>query len=519
VSPSLPTRAACVLVLALLLLAAPSEAEEKLTHADGAVLGGTITYHLEGEAGRIFVLLPSTTTGPTYLPGGHVLDIGLDLVDLASAGLLGWATGMASVTYDLPGDVAFQGLVLYAQYATIGPPTPPIEALSNRVGAALALPGTTVHTVGTCITARQGHSVTPLADGTALVAGGDEPDGLGGITPLDTLEIYDPHTQTFSLLPVVLSHARSTHTATLLADGRVLLLAGYDVTEVVQSTGDIYDPVAGTITPITPMSQARTQHTATLMADGRVLVVGGSSLFDLGDVLGSLAQSVKSAEVYDPVGGAWTTVPSLPIGEDGIIGHAASVLGNGQVLVSGGVIVDVIIGIPIPAVTNKAWLFDPGGPSWTTTDSMSVDRVYHAQVTLPDGTAMVVGGADADFILQNFWTLTSCARYTPGVNPWSGAPSLNDARAYPNLVDTGFKLVVVGGMSSVDVYAGTGTPEQTIEVLPYALTAWTASGEMIFPREVARAVPTDGGERVLIVGTGDDGLTTVDVTAETYVVE
>ena len=45
-----------------------------------------------------------------------------------------------------------------------------------------------------------------------------------------------------------------------------------------------YDPVAGTTTVIAPMSQARTQHSATLLADGRIFVAGGSGLFGAGNV-------------------------------------------------------------------------------------------------------------------------------------------------------------------------------------------------------------------------------------------
>ncbi|MEW6073979.1 MAG: kelch repeat-containing protein [Planctomycetota bacterium] len=500
----------------LLAGAAPAVAEEHLSHSGGAILGGSITYHLEGEAGRIFALLPSTTTGPTTLPGGHVLDIGLDLLDLLQVGVLDPGTGQAAVLFPLPAEPAFQGVVVYAQYVTIGPPTPPIEAVSNRVAAALAMPGTTVYTVAPVVTARQGHSATALSDETVLVAGGDEPDESGNLTALDTLEIYDPNTQGFALLPARLSHARSTHTATLLADGRVLLLGGYDVTETVRNTGDIFDPATGAVTPIASMAQARTQHTATLLANGRVLVVGGSELFDLGDLLGSLAQSVKSAEVYDPAANAWSPAPDLPISEDGIVGHAASLLGNGQVLVSGGVKVNVVIGIPIPAFTDQAWRYDPGTGGWVATAAMGVKRTYHGQLTLDDGRALVVGGADGDFVAVNFWTLASSQRYDPAGNAWSGGPALNDPRAYPNLVRTASELVVAGGLGTIDPFNGTGTPEQTIEAAPLSLSAWTAAGEMLLPREVARAVPTDGGERLVIVGTGDDGVPAVDRTAETW---
>jgi hypothetical protein len=504
---------------ALLLFLSPIAAEEVLTHSDSGALGETITYHLKGEASRIFVLLPSGGTGPTVLPG-HTLDIGLDLLHLMVAGYLDAVTGEATVVYNLPPEPALQGMDLYAQYITAGPPTPPVEAVSNRVAITLGLPGTTVNTIGDGLTARQGHTATLLNDGGVLIAGGDEPDPLGNLTAIDTLELYNPQTQEFTLLPATLSHARSTHTATLLADGRVLFLGGYDVTETVRHTGDIYDPVTGLVTATASMVQARTQHTSTLLADGRVLVLGGSALFDLDDVLTSLALSVKSAEIFDPSTGTWGAAPpNLPISEDGIIGHSASRLGNGQVLVCAGVKVNIVIGIPLPSFTGQAWRYDPPTNSWISTASMSIVRAYHGQITLADGTALVLGGADGNFVAQNFWTLSNCQTYDAGTNSWTPRPSLVDARAYPNLVDTGNELVLSGGLSSIDPFTGVGVPEQTIEISPLTLSGWSASGEMLLPREVARAVATDDGERILIVGVGDNGVSAVDLTAETYVIE
>lgn len=508
-----------ILSLSLLPFVPVVSATETLAHSGSGALGETITFHLKGEAARIFVLAPSGNTGPTWLPGGHILDIGVDLAGYLSSGFLDPTTGEASVLYDLPADPALQGMTLYAQYVTAGGPTPPIEQVSNRVAMTLGVPGSAVNTIGDVGTARQGHTATALLDGSVLIAGGDEPNTLGVLTALDTLELYDPHTQEFTLLPVTLSHARSTHTATLLADGRVLFLGGYDVTETVRATGEIYDPLAGTLTTIPSMTQARTQHTATRMADGRVVVVGGSSLFDLDDVLTSLALSVKSAEIFDPGTPGWTSPPALPISEDGIIGHTASLLGNGEVLVCGGVVVNVIVGIPLPAFSGGAWRLNAAGTAWVATTSMGMVRAYHGQITLPDGTALVLGGADGNFIAQNFWTLTDCRVFDPVGNSWTGKAPIVDARAYPNLVATGAELILSGGLGSIDPFSGTGVPERTIERCPLDLSAWAASAEMLLPREVARAVVTDGGERVLIVGVGDNGVSAVDLSAETYVTE
>ena len=72
--------------------------------------------------------------------------------------------------------------------------------------------------VGSMGTPRGGHSVTTLADGLALVAGGIS----AYASELASAELYDPSSRAFSATGA-LSRARSYHTATRLNDGRVLI--------------------------------------------------------------------------------------------------------------------------------------------------------------------------------------------------------------------------------------------------------------------------------------------------------
>lgn len=508
---------------AVLALASAARAGDLFVTRTGGVLGETLTYALQGDPLEVYFLVPSITQGPfplaLFCPGDpRVIQVGLELQSLAAVGTLS-AGGSGLKVYPLPSDPGFQGVPLFAQGMTLFAPGCLIGDLSAQNAFTLAQHDTVHDTIGLCVKARQGHTVTPIAGGKVLVAAGDEPDSAGVLTPLNSLELYDPQTQRFSLLPAVLSHPRSTQTATLLQDGRVLLLGGYDASKTVVATAEIYDPATGTVSPAAAMSTARTQHIATLLADGRVFVAGGSSKFDLSDVLASLAQVNRSAEIYNPVTNTWSAAPDVPIPGNvkGLVAHAASRLGNGQVLVSGGVEVTVIFGIPIPSVTNRCYRYQPSTNSWLATASVPIERAYHGQLTLADGTALAVGGADGDFVLLNFFTLASCARYDAGTNTWTAVGSLQHPRAYPNVLLTGSEVVVAGGLNTVDVASGSGTPEQAIEVSSGALSAWNTGGSTALPREVARAVAVDGGERVLIVGTGDDGVPAVDRTAEVYV--
>src|SRR5437588_39524 len=70
------------------------------------------------------------------------------------------------------------------------------------------------------------------------------------------------------------------------------------------------------------MTTPRIGHTATLLPSGKVLVAGGG-----GGVL--LAQ----AELYDPATGTWSPTGSMAIARSG---HTATLLPSGKVLVAGG---------------------------------------------------------------------------------------------------------------------------------------------------------------------------------------
>ena len=70
-------------------------------------------------------------------------------------------------------------------------------------------------------------------------------------------------------------------------------------------------------TPGMPMGTAREHHTATLLADGRVLVAGGTSN----------AVETKTAEIYDPMAGTWTAAASMVSARTGLSSYCAFSIG------------------------------------------------------------------------------------------------------------------------------------------------------------------------------------------------
>ncbi len=135
---------------------------------------------------------------------------------------------------------------------------------------------------GRLIQGRTGHTATLLPDGRVLIVGGWKRPGW-----LASAEIWDPATSSFAQTGG-LAEARTSHTATLLPDGRVLVIGGHgaddDPTDAAgnllepdqpRALAETWDPDSGSFSPVGNLATARSQHSATLLPDGRVLVVGG----------------------------------------------------------------------------------------------------------------------------------------------------------------------------------------------------------------------------------------------------
>jgi N-acetylneuraminic acid mutarotase len=169
---------------------------------------------------------------------------------------------------------------------------------------------------------RYGHSATLLTNGQVLVVGGDDGGSSGGFT---NAEIYNPATGIWTATSGMHTR-RSSHSATLLSNGKVLVAGGVNANLTINylSSAEIYDPTTRQWTAINSMTTARSSHTATLLPNGQVLVTGGS--YQSGGVL-------SSAELFNPNTGQWTATNAMTIARQH---HTATFLANGQVLVAGG---------------------------------------------------------------------------------------------------------------------------------------------------------------------------------------
>jgi WD40 repeat protein len=178
---------------------------------------------------------------------------------------------------------------------------------------------------------------------------------------------------------------RYLHTATLLQNGKVLIVGGVlTSTSDPDATAEIYDPATGTFTMTGAMATAREQHTATLLADGRVLIVGGTtsppaSLTSAWLATGAVdLQGTATAEIYDPSTGSFSGTGSMAAARTF---HTATLLPNGTVLIAGG-----------GNENSTAEIYDPATGSFSVTGGMEVGRSGHTATLLPNGSVLVAGG-------------------------------------------------------------------------------------------------------------------------------
>ncbi len=192
---------------------------------------------------------------------------------------------------------------------------------------------------------RAGHTATLLADGTVLIAGG----APGYANAIASAELYHPDTEMLSLLRQEMTVTRTEHTATLLRDSKVLIVGGnYSVLGT--------SPALAKRGPATPVDTPKTYP---------------------GGTVGPLA----SAELYDPARQSFVLTGSMGMPRSG---HSATLLNDGQVLVAGGY-------HDLATLDSSALLYDSVNERFIPTGSMNFPRAMHSAVKLLNGEVLVVG--------------------------------------------------------------------------------------------------------------------------------
>ena len=280
-------------------------------------------------------------------------------------------------------------------------------------------------------TPRSHLAATTGTDGLLYTVGGyadpTTPDGMFSVT--GAFEAYDPETDRWTALPSLPS-ARLDPAAVTAADGRIVVIGGYDGTT--SGAVDIYDPATGQWSSGAPMPFARQQHAAAAGDDGRIYVAGGRSLTGGGFATGTL-------QIYDPRTDTWSAGPDMTHAR-----YAASaVAAEGRIYVMGG-------GMFFTETTVEA--YDPPSDAWSLVAPMPTPRFFFGAALGVDGLIYTAGGYE----MSSGWHRTlEVYRPLPGA-----APSLPSAPG---------NLATTPGSPTGTVRITWDTPEAVTPVSSYTI--------------------------------------------------
>ena len=305
---------------------------------------------------------------------------------------------------------------------------------------------------------RTSHAATVLNSGKVLLSG-----GVNTVNTLNSAVLYDPSGQG-SLIPTGnLVNPRADHTSTLLQDGRVLVTGGDLLNGQNLKSAEIYDPTTGSFTQVAKaMSIARTSHTATLLPDGRVLIVGG-----------------KSADLFTVSGQTFTATANKPVNRKS---HAAILLNNGTVLITGGYVGGL--------ASTGAEIFNPSTNTFTKIASpMHTPRANHQMSLLPDGTVLVTGG------FSGTSPHDECDIYDPGTQTFTSTTPMNFHRSNHRAITApDGRVLVVGGTTLESGFLATN------EIFDPVTKNWSLESSVMNENRSGHTANLLGNGQVLVAG-------------------
>lgn len=507
-------RAVTSLILTGCLYAQQDFDLDKLT--SGTLGSNLILTVANGPANGLGLMAVSYSAGPSPIAAfdpqdPRSLQVGTELASAWRLLLLD-GQGSAGAGISLPPNPAFTNLVLHWQALTlatagpllVGPISNPVVTQTSVANQGQAAPANLAVARG--FAASFFDRTNNAGQGDVVLAGGGA-GSLTNATGLQSTEVWD-FRRMRRVAGANMTTSRALHLAVTLQDGRVLLIGGSNALGTVLASCEIYNPVTNSYTATGSMATARTMHAACLLADGRVMVAGGTS--DLTDTTAAITSTLNSVEFYNPNTGTWSNGPALGGRR---LAPALTRLPNNQIMVSGGVEVGFLFGLPISAVSTTAvQRWNPATNSWTNGPNMSQGRAGHHynQVTLDDGRILMTGGTLVPNLLgaANAAPIQGAEAYNPATNSWTthNMPTARALHSATKLADG--RVVVCGGAQGT---LTTPVSIDNVEVFQPATNTWTVLPALASPRSTHAAALLPDGTLALF---GGQGATTTVATVE-----
>ena len=237
------------------------------------------------------------------------------------------------------------------------------------------------------------------------------------------------------------------------------------------------------------LREARNATNVALLANGEVLVVGSDYETSWRSACGASTDGSDAVEIGDPSTGTWEKTTDLPNLRDA---PAVAALPDGRALMTGGAAGE---GIGWSAFSST-YIFDPTTRAWLRSGLMNTARTEAAVAVLQDGRVLVAGGLYMDRTSpEPPRVLDSAEIWDPRTGTWSVAGRLAKARAGASAVTLADgRVLVVGGTTRIE---GDPTGQASVDVYDPTSDRWSAAGKLATARTgfVLAALP-DGGALV-----------------------
>ena len=246
--------------------------------------------------------------------------------------------------------------------------------------------------------------------------------------------------------------------------------------------------IAGTVMRTANMAVARDFHAATVLADGRVLITGG---YGAPTFCGSLCADFpvhQTSEIFDPSTKSFSRTGDMLSPR---AGHTSALLADGRVLIANGVPDDGVGNTgthPIPV----AELYDPDRGSFRSTGTMATPRYAARALSLLDGRVLIIGGEVGD---------NSPAIRFEIYDPVTEKFALTALPRFPHVEPTAVvlrdgRVLIAGGRNGS--YAA--PPMRSAELFDPSTGTFESTGDMVVARTQSYAMLLADGRAIVIGG-------------------
>jgi PGF-pre-PGF domain-containing protein len=201
--------------------------------------------------------------------------------------------------------------------------------------------------------------------------------------------------------------ARYTHTSVVMPDGSIILMGGWDgsnyLNEVWRSTDS---GATWTLQTGGASWSRRSEHTSVAMPDGSIVLIGGRGSQNDPDgstkdnawrsIDNGVTWTEMNASIWGPdVQYQWYNSVAMPDGSIVVLGGSTyNAIGTGG------------------KTSNAVWRSKDNGATWTQPANAGwTGRWGHTSVAMPDGSIIVLGGADPFIGRNDVWRLTPAGSY------------------------------------------------------------------------------------------------------------